>query len=39
MLIRSNPGYRRTLRIGGRGVLVVTARWIIATGMFAACWS
>jgi hypothetical protein len=39
MLIRSNPCYRPTFQRDGRGMLLITSRFIIATGMFARCWS
>lgn len=39
MLIRRNPCYRTRFQRDHRGYLLVTKRWIIATGTFAACWS
>jgi hypothetical protein len=39
MLIRSNPNlYRPGLTRDHRGLLLITRRWIIATGMFARCY-
>lgn len=38
MLIRSNPCYPPMLQRDKRGLLIVTRRFIIATGMFARCW-
>lgn len=39
MLIRSNPNlYRPSLTRDRRGTLLITRRWIFATGMFAQCY-
>jgi hypothetical protein len=39
MLIRSNPCYRPMFQRDGRGILIVTRRFIFATGMFAQVWA
>jgi hypothetical protein len=40
MLIRShNELYRPHARLDRRGLLIVTRRLIIATGIFAQCWA
>lgn len=37
-MIRTNPCYRPHFAWDGRGFLLVTRRWIIATGLFAKYW-
>lgn len=37
-LLRSNPCYRPHFAIDRRGVLIVTRRFIFATGTYAVCW-
>lgn len=39
MLIRSNPCYRPTFIRDRRGLLIVTRRFILATGTYALAWS
>ena len=41
MLLRSNPHgiYRPQFAWDRRGLLILTRRWVVASGVFARCWS
>lgn len=39
MLIRTNPCYRPQVRWDATGLLLITRRWIVATRIYARCWS